>query len=180
MPYSNSSKVSDCSISFLEQNPCLSGSLFADCNFNLYEVATMIEPVLQAEKRCRITPCYIQAVTTGRTAFLASNLTIDRKLQATAIASNWLLGRSPACAISILNPSVSRRHAVIGYRSGGGFYITDLNSSNGTWVNGRRLAPMQPKFLEDSDLLLIGTLRVEFFVAGSDRFVPDQSDATCY
>jgi hypothetical protein len=88
MSHSNFSKFSNCSLSFLEQNPCLSDSLFADCNFNLDEVATVIEPVLQAEKRCRITHCYIQAVTTGRTTFLASNLTIDRKLQATTIASN--------------------------------------------------------------------------------------------
>ncbi|MBN1103404.1 MAG: SpoIIE family protein phosphatase [Deltaproteobacteria bacterium] len=46
------------------------------------------------------------------------------------------LGRSPDNDIRIEDPSVSRRHARI-LRKDGGFFIEDLGSSNGTWVNGR-------------------------------------------
>jgi pSer/pThr/pTyr-binding forkhead associated (FHA) protein len=37
---------------------------------------------------------------------------------------------------------VSRLHAAI-KRDQAGWWITDLNSSNGTWINGQRLAPHQ-------------------------------------
>jgi len=42
--------------------------------------------------------------------------------------------------------------------------VEDLGSANGTFVNGRRLAPQTPTAIEDSDELKCGTLliRVEF------------------
>lgn len=52
------------------------------------------------------------------------------------------LGREPASAasVSINDPSVSRRHALVSVR-GGRLYITDLGSTNGTWMGGKRLEP---------------------------------------
>jgi hypothetical protein len=167
MSQSKLSTVSTCSLNFLEQNPGLSNFLFADCNFNLSEVATIIEPVLQAEKRCQVTPFYVQAVTTGRTTFLTTNLCPDQALQATGISSNWLIGRSSACAITVSNPLVSRRHAAICYQAGQ-FYATDIGSSNGTWVNQRRLVRMERQPLQDGDLLRLGGISAEFFIVSYD------------
>lgn len=58
---------------------------------------------------------------------------------------------------------VSRRHAMISVRNGI-CMLTDLNSSNGTFINGRRLVPQQPVALRNGDELKFGTLllRVEF------------------
>lgn len=58
---------------------------------------------------------------------------------------------------------VSRRHAMISIRDGV-CMLTDLSSSNGTFVNGRRLSPHQPVALRNGDELKFGTLllRVEF------------------
>jgi len=47
------------------------------------------------------------------------------------------IGREPDNDIVISNPSVSRHHAEIFPRNGG-FYVRDLQSRNGTEVNGRR------------------------------------------
>jgi pSer/pThr/pTyr-binding forkhead associated (FHA) protein len=52
---------------------------------------------------------------------------------------------------------VSRRHATI-HREETGYYITDLNSTNGTRVNGRRLLPNKPCRLSSGDIISLGRL----------------------
>ncbi len=56
-------------------------------------------------------------------------------------------------------PSISRRHAEI-VRSADGWHVVDLNSANGTQVDGRRLKPGQPQPLHAGCLLVLG--RLEF------------------
>lgn len=48
------------------------------------------------------------------------------------------------------NPSVSRTHAVI-KQTGGGFYLEDLQATNGTFHNGRKLQPSQSVRLSNGD-----------------------------
>lgn len=48
------------------------------------------------------------------------------------------------------NPSVSRNHAVI-KQMNGGFYLEDLQATNGTFHNGRKLQPSQSVKLSDGD-----------------------------
>lgn len=63
---------------------------------------------------------------------------------------------------------VSREHCVISYRNAQ-FYVTDLNSSNGTFVNRKRLAANQACLLNDGDELTLGTLNMTLrFSAGED------------
>src|SRR5262249_6712492 len=47
----------------------------------------------------------------------------------------YVIGRSASCSITIDNPNLSRRHAVI-RPAGEGFVLADLGSTNGTSVNG--------------------------------------------
>ncbi len=54
---------------------------------------------------------------------------------------------------------VSRRHAVI-HREEDGYYITDLNSTNGTRINGRRLLPNAPCRLSSGDVIRLGRLNL--------------------
>lgn len=49
-----------------------------------------------------------------------------------------IIGRDPANAIVINDPEVSRRHARLTLQ-GGRYVLEDLGSTNGTFVNGRRL-----------------------------------------
>ena len=49
-----------------------------------------------------------------------------------------VLGRLPQADIGLENPFVSRRHAEIGYAESG-YYIRDLDSSNGTFVDGVKI-----------------------------------------
>jgi hypothetical protein len=146
------------------QNPLLSELLLAECHYDLNEISSVIEPLLDAPKRCRRTGSYIQAVTTRQTGFLATNLINNQLAEVTPISSSWLIGRSIGCAIQVQQRTVSRRHAVIGHYPLG-FYIADLGSLNGTWVNQCRIEPAQRILLEDGDLLQFGMIKVEFFLA---------------
>ncbi len=57
---------------------------------------------------------------------------------------------------------VSRLHASI-QRSGEQFMITDLHSSNGTWLNGNRLEPDVPQLLRSGDRLKLSVMRIDVF-----------------
>ncbi|MBF2026766.1 MAG: FHA domain-containing protein [Oscillatoriales cyanobacterium C42_A2020_001] len=153
-------------ITFLKENPALSQTLIAELGDNISQVSTIIEPILEAPKRCEVSLYYIQAVATGRTAFLTTNLPDFHQTNVSEVATSWLVGRSHNCAIAVLDRSVSRCHAVIGHYPGEGFYIKDLGSSNGTFVNHSRLKPLEQRFLNDGDLLQFSKFRVEFFISG--------------
>ena len=59
---------------------------------------------------------------------------------------------------------VSRRHARI-MRRNGGYFIEDLGSTNGTYVNrGRRLLPGSAQALSDGDEVIVGKTFLKFHV----------------
>lgn len=62
------------------------------------------------------------------------------------------LGRHPANVVQLDDREVSKEHAVI-EQVGGAFRIKDLNSSNGTFVNGRRVTIAE---LSDGDIVRVG------------------------
>lgn len=174
-PYSSSGHVT---MNALKQNPALSRLLFTTQQTSVEQMATIIEPILQAPQRCSITPLYIQAIATDETTILATNLGSPQELQVTEKAASWLIGRNATCAITIADRSVSRCHAVIGYYPSRDFYIADVGSSNGTWVNRRRLVQLERHLLQDGDLIQLGSLCVEFFVATGDRLSAEGNEAT--
>jgi pSer/pThr/pTyr-binding forkhead associated (FHA) protein len=69
------------------------------------------------------------------------------------------IGRNPANDLVVPDPQVSARHAIIQNQSGH-FVLFDLESTNGTYVNGRRLT--QPCELQPGDEIRIGE-RTYFF-----------------
>lgn len=71
-----------------------------------------------------------------------------------------VIGRDPECQVRLADSSVSRRHAQI-VRQPTGYFVSDLQSSNGTAVNGVPLDA--PAVLRTGDLVRVGevTLRCE-------------------
>lgn len=64
--------------------------------------------------------------------------------------------------------SVSRRHACI-FKQNSVFLVQDLGSANGTFLNGRRLAPYLPYPLHANDELQLGSVRILIKVRQSVR-----------
>lgn len=62
------------------------------------------------------------------------------------------IGRRSSNTIQVLAPIVSGEHARIELTPKG-HTITDLNSTNGTYVNGKRLRPMQAHLLASNDII---------------------------
>lgn len=66
------------------------------------------------------------------------------------------LGRHPElCDIVLQDSAVSRRHCRIS-RGADGVMVEDLNSLNGTAVNGRPIPPCQPVLLAEGSMLSVG------------------------
>ncbi len=160
----NSTHVDRRTIHFLEKNPIASKSLLAACDQDFDKVSTIVGPILDAPKRCITTSYYLQAVLTGQSAFLTTNLFDINETRVTDVAPTWLIGRSRNCAVTIYNPSISRCHAVVGYDPKGGFYLMDVGSSNGTFVEGQRLKISERFSLVDGDLIKFSDIQVEFFI----------------
>lgn len=159
----------DRALKFLEQNTCFLRSLFANCNHDVDKVTTIIEPILNAPKRCEITPFYIQAICTEDATFLVTNITEGQVVRVVDSASSWLIGRRSNCAIAIPDRCVSRQHAVLGQERGQDFHITDIGSRNGSKVNNRPLATLERRNLRDGDLIELGFVQVEFFITTSQE-----------
>jgi adenylate cyclase len=70
------------------------------------------------------------------------------------IAGGCSIGRSPQNVVVLDSPKVSRRHAIVNVQNVGEFWLIDLGSSNGTFLNERRIH--QPIRLSDYDQFVIG------------------------
>ncbi len=71
------------------------------------------------------------------------------------------IGRDPSNSIFLNDMTVSRKHARIDFTSLDQGYVTieDLNSLNGTWIDG---AIVNKAFLKDGSTIQIGTFRMIF------------------
>jgi len=74
--------------------------------------------------------------------------------QQTPITGTCLLGRSAGSTIVLADDKVSRRHAMVHAQGQNEFWIIDLGSANGTYLNGRRV--IQPCRLENNDRVRVG------------------------
>jgi Nif-specific regulatory protein len=75
-----------------------------------------------------------------------------------------VIGREPSSAVALAEPSVSRRHCLI-QREGERFTISDLDSFNGTFVNG---VPVQEHALAHGDQIAVGDTLLLFLTREED------------
>jgi adenylate cyclase len=75
------------------------------------------------------------------------------------LAEKSTVGRHPNNQITLPDREVSKEHALLERSSDGGYTLKDLNSSNGTFVNGRRVRELK---LRDGDEIAFGNTRLTF------------------
>lgn len=85
-----------------------------------------------------------------------------------------VLGRHPGCEIHLPARQISREHARI-FATATGYFVEDLGSKNGTFVNGEPAT--RPLPLRDGDVLQIGlAYRLSFIGAEGTVPLPDRGD----
>ena len=81
-------------------------------------------------------------------------------------AAGLRLGRSSSCEISIPDPVLSRNHCLFETRDGG-LWVTDLQSANGTVLNGAPLGS-ESRPLKSGDKVFVGDSVLQAVAAGAD------------
>ena len=90
------------------------------------------------------------------------------------ISTGAVCGRDPGADLVLDHPTVSRRHARFTI-AGADVDLLDLNSANGTFVNGRPL-DQRPYRLADGDQIRLGHLQLRIFVAPAEEATTPTDD----
>ncbi len=88
-------------------------------------------------------------------------------------ANCWTIGRGDDNTFVISDRWISRNHAMLQWMETGEFYLIDLGSRNGSFVNGRRVSI--PVTLQNGDHLTFGQTEIDFFCPNVQAGEP-QSD----
>lgn len=74
-------------------------------------------------------------------------------------SADYVLGRRSPSHLLILDPTVSSKHCKI-WSDGTGWFIKDLSSTNGTWLNGIQLIPNQGYEIPKDSIIKIGIANI--------------------
>jgi pSer/pThr/pTyr-binding forkhead associated (FHA) protein len=126
----------------------------------------LLNEILQLENTTSQRPAqastqYVTGVVEGDSVYLIANLTNATSQKIYQSQGIWVLGRSCQASIEVMDERVSRHHAAIEYRHREGFYLSDLDSTNGTFVNHEFVT--EPVLLRDGDRVRLGTVVFSFF-----------------
>ncbi|MEQ9562596.1 MAG: FHA domain-containing protein, partial [Woeseiaceae bacterium] len=91
------------------------------------------------------------------------------------LRGHLLIGRDAMCDVCINHPTVSRYHALV-VNSPRGVKIVDLGSTNGTFVNGRKVRQFS---LKDNDTLSIGKSRIRYTATPTEAEI-DTERTDCF
>ncbi|EIE20611.1 parvulin-type peptidyl-prolyl cis-trans isomerase [Coccomyxa subellipsoidea C-169] len=93
----------------------------------------------------------------------------------------YLFGRIPETSdITLSDSSCSRSHAALVHHEDGRLFLIDLQSSQGTHLDGRRIPPNKPTQISNASVLTFGNLTQQYVVecetAGTKRKKPDNEN----
>lgn len=130
------------------------------------------EPVVEAEEAAPAPVAAAEstapeAAAASSTGGLILRLDGDRPEGSTfeVTRSGATIGRGPENSIKLTDLSVSRKHARIAYRQGA-YWLSDVGSMGGTWVDGAKLAA--PRRLAKGQTIDIGVCRLTVAAVDSD------------
>lgn len=97
------------------------------------------------------------------------------------IAGSCSIGRAPGNQLVLADEKVSRKHALIHRQGDAEFWLVDLGSSNGSYLDGRRVS--QPMAVRDGAVVRIGTTTLVFRQSTASRSAggePEPSEGTVH
>ncbi len=112
------------------------------------------------------------AETENQTVFLGKNKEEHKMVKLTYMGENegadvelvediYCVGSQEDADIVIRDKTVSRLHARIN-KSEGKYYIEDMNSRNGTWINGKMLHYLEKVALKNGDVVAFSDIRYKY------------------
>jgi hypothetical protein len=75
------------------------------------------------------------------------------------------IGKEDGCEVKITDAGVSRKHARLA-KKGAQWFVEDLGSSNGTYVNFKKRGKGEPTDIVDRDIIFIGRTVAKFWLDG--------------
>jgi len=113
----------------------------------------------------------VTGVIEGQQVSLITNL-VDGKTQTLFQPQGiWTIGRDQRLALTIQDRRLSRHHAAIQYVKYQGFYLVDLNSTNGSFINGK---PVRGRMLlRDGDHVRLSNFTFYFFLCYQTKTLDD-------
>lgn len=119
---------------------------------------------------------YMQATVSGDEVYLSTNLLKGCSQTLYQSQGVWTIGRdSQQALLPIADRRLSRRHAAIRYQQGQ-FYLIDLNSSNGSFINGEAIRRWA--VLKDGDRVRLGSITFVFYICQTAQTLKSISEAT--
>ena len=118
-------------------------TLYAFLGWALYTIWRSIQASTQLFNANQIPP------------ILFTLLDSEHEIQQEFDSKDVLIGRDPACEFSVLNDMVSSRHARLSFHHKQ-WWIEDLNSTNGTFLNDERVST--PTVIISGDELRLGNI----------------------
>jgi pSer/pThr/pTyr-binding forkhead associated (FHA) protein len=137
---------------------------------------TLLDEIIQFEKinskKLSNAPTrYITGIIQAGQVYLVTNLADGKTKTLFQPQGIWTIGRDRQLAISIAHRQLSRHHAVIQYVPGQGFYLVDLNSTNGSFVNGE---PVHGRMLlKDGDRVRLSSIAFSFFLGNQAQILKE-------
>ncbi len=71
---------------------------------------------------------------------------------------SFILGRSPSCDVVIADAGISRQHCLI-EKIGQVVYVTDLGSTNGVFIDGTKIPPLEKTLYNPKSTLSMGPIK---------------------
>ncbi len=137
---------------------------------------TLLDEILQLEKTTgksfsSVPTRCITGVIQGEQVYLATNLADGKTQTLIQPQGIWTIGRDRQLSISISDRRLSRRHAAIQYIPNEGFYLIDLESTNGSFINGEPVHGRLP--LKDGDRVRLSSLAFSFFLCDDTQLLDE-------
>ncbi|HSK87170.1 MAG TPA: FHA domain-containing protein [Anaerolineales bacterium] len=156
------------------QHKNVTGAMFcAECGAQLDGIDTLITQAITDEEiaeELNKKPTRAEPTITPANSWISLHLMDSGKILPLASRNEFTLGRlsegQPIMPDIDLTPyqayasGVSRLHAVV-KRDANRVLVMDLGSSNGTYINGRRLNPHVEELLSHGDVVALGKLKIQ-------------------
>jgi hypothetical protein len=156
------------------QHKNVTGAMFcAECGAQLDGIDTLITQAITDEEiaeELNKKPTRAEPTITPANSWISLHLMDSGKILPLASRNEFTLGRlsegQPIMPDIDLTPyqayasGVSRLHAVV-KRDANRVLVMDLGSSNGTYINGRRLNPHVEELLSHGDVIALGKLKIQ-------------------